>query len=108
MGGLVDRSRARLAITTTPDGALCVRLGGELDLAGVSELGRQLDDLLSRSPQAIELDLGELTFLDSSGVAVLVRLANHFTDVRTRGATAPVRRVIDVLGLGRRFGLDGA
>lgn len=108
MGGLADRSRARLAVTATPDGGLCVRLGGELDLVGVSELGRELDDLLSRSPQSLDLDLADLTFLDSSGVAVLVRLANHFTEVRTRGATAPVRRVIDVLGLAWHFGLDGA
>lgn len=108
MGGLADRSRARLAVGATPDGRLCVHLGGELDLAGVSELGRELDDLLSRPPQPLDLDLADLTFLDSSGVAVLVRLANHFTEVRTRGATAPVRRVIEVLGLAWRFGLDGA
>ena len=108
MVGLGDRSRARLAVSDTDDGGVSARLGGELDLLGVSELGRELDDLLSRSPQPLELDLAELTFLDSSGVAVLVRLANHFSEVRTSGANLPVRRVIDVLGLGWRFGLDGA
>ena len=108
MGGLTERPRARLSVITTPDGGLCLRLGGELDLVTVSELSRQVDDLLAGTPQPIELDLSDMTFLDSSGVAVLVRLANHFTAVRTRGATPPVRKVIEVLGLGRRFGLDGA
>jgi anti-sigma B factor antagonist len=107
MGGLTDRSRARLVVGVTADGALCVRMTGELDLPSVSELGRQLDDLLARAPQPLELDLTDVTFLDSSGVAVLVRLANRFGSVRTSGASAPVRKVIGVLGLSRRFGLDG-
>jgi anti-anti-sigma factor len=56
----------------------------------------------------VVLELGDLDFLDSSGIAVLVRIANHFDQVRTRSATEPVRRVIEVLGLADRFGLDGA
>ena len=107
MGELAGRPRARLEVADTPDGGLCLRLGGELDLASLAELGSGLEDLLARAPQPLELDLAELTFLDSSGVAVLIRLANHFAPVRTRGATAPVRRVLDVLGLSWRFGLDG-
>lgn len=107
MGGLTE-PRARLSVVTTPDGGLCLRLGGELDVVTVAELGWQVEDLLTGTPQPIELDLSDVTFLDSSGVAVLVRLANHFTAVRTRGAPPAVRQVIEVLGLGRRFGLEGA
>ena len=33
---------------------------------------------------------------------------NHFDPVRIRSAAAPVRRVIEVLGLAERLGLDGA
>jgi hypothetical protein len=65
-----------------------------------------LDDLLARSPQPLVMELGGLTFLDSSGVTLLVRIANHFAPVRTRSATEPVRRVIEVLGLAGRFGLE--
>jgi anti-sigma B factor antagonist len=81
---------------------------GELDLASLPSVEGALAGLLTRRPQPVILDLGDLEFLDSSGIAVLVRIANHFGDVRTRSATQPVRRVIEVLGLASRFGLDVA
>jgi anti-anti-sigma factor len=56
----------------------------------------------------VVLELGDLQFLDSSGVTLLVRIVNHFGQVRTASATAPVRRVIEVLGLADRLGMDAA
>ena len=101
--------RARLSVAPDPDsGGLLATLGGELDLAGVSDVTGALDELLARRPQPLVLDLADLGFLDSSGVALLIRLANHFEPVRIRSAAAPVRRVIEVLGLADRLGLDGA
>lgn len=105
--GLTDGRRGRLDITEGPEG-LVLELAGELDLAALPDLAGALDDLQTRPPQPVVLEMGNLTFLDSSGVAILVRIANHFGQVRTRSATQPVRRVIEVLGLAGRFGLDGA
>ena len=105
----VRRPHASLTVRDPSDAGegMTVVLGGDLDIAGVAELAGPLAAVLAREPQPLRLDLSELAFLDSSGVAVLVRLANHFGRVRTLSATAPVRRVIDVLGLGDRLGLDG-
>lgn len=76
--------RARLDVTTGPDGAgLRVHLAGELDIAGLSDVARELDALLARDPQPVQVDLEGLEFLDSSGIAVLVRIANHFTPSRS-------------------------
>jgi anti-sigma B factor antagonist len=101
--------RARLSLVDGADGSgLVVRLAGELDLATVGELAAPLADLLAREPQPIVLDLDGLDFMDSSGVAVLIRIANHFERLRTRGATPAVRRVIEVLGLSGRVGLQQA
>jgi anti-anti-sigma factor len=101
------RPHARLSVTGPPgDAELTVALAGDLDIAGVAELERPLADLLAAAPQPLLLDISGLAFLDSSGVAVLVRLANHFGSVRVRSATEPVRRVIEVLGLADRFGLE--
>jgi anti-anti-sigma factor len=98
---------ARLAVSSEADGGfLVVRLGGELDLAGVTELAAQIDELLAREPQPLLLDLSDVSFCDSSGIAVLIRLANHFGHIRVRAAAAGVRRVIEVLGLAQRFGLE--
>lgn len=103
------RPHARLTVREPADGdGVTLALGGDLDIAGVAELERPLDDVLARAPQPLQLDLSELAFLDSSGVAVLVRLANHFGSVRTSSAAEPVRRVIQVLGLADRLGLQEA
>jgi anti-anti-sigma factor len=105
--GMTDGSRARLDLSSAPDG-LVIALSGELDLASLPAVAAPMDDVLSRAVQPVVLDLGGLTFLDSSGVALLVRIANHFGQVRTRAATGPVRRVIEVLGLAERFGVENA
>lgn len=100
---------ARLTVAPGPDGAgLTARLGGELDIASLPAITATLDDLLARDPQPLRLDLTDVSFLDSSAVAVLIRLANHFGRVETVHATAPVRRVIESLGLAGRLGLGGA
>jgi anti-sigma B factor antagonist len=106
MDELNDRPRARLSVTEQPDGRLVIGLGGELDIASLPDVTPQLDELLGRAPAPVCLGLAELEFLDSSGVTVLVRIANHFDQVQTVQATEPVRRVLEVLGLSYRLGLD--
>jgi anti-anti-sigma factor len=105
---LTDGSRARMDVSSAPGGGLVIELAGELDLASLPAVAAPLEELLSSQPQPVVLELGGLTFLDSSGVALLVRIANHFEQVRTRSATGPVRRVIEVLGLADRFGMGDA
>ena len=61
----VDDSPARVEI----------RLAGELDLASVPQL-RQVLDAHSRSGQTMVIDLSKLEFVDSMGLAALVR-ARH-------------------------------
>jgi anti-sigma B factor antagonist len=102
---LTDGARARIDVSRAPSG-LVVELAGELDLASLPAVAAPLDRLLGSSPQPVVLELGELAFLDSSGVTVLVRIANHFDQVRTCSASEPVRRVIEVLGLADRLGLE--
>lgn len=110
MEELRNEPRARMEVATDAgDGAdLLVRLGGDLDLAGISDLSAQIDALLARRPQPVQLDLAGVEFCDSSGIALLIRLANHFGQVRARAAKPTVHRVIEVLGLADRLGLDGA
>jgi anti-sigma B factor antagonist len=104
-----QRPHARLTVREQGDGdGMTLALGGDLDIAGVAEIEQPLAAALACAPQPLQLDLSEVAFLDSSGVAVLVRLANHFGSVRTRSAADPVRRVIQVLGLADRLGLQEA
>ena len=101
--------RARLDVPADTDGGrLLVRLGGELDLASLPDVQPGLDRLLALTPQPVCLDLAELAFLDSTGVALLVRIANHFGSVEIVHAAPVVRRVVQALGLGTHLGLAGA
>jgi anti-anti-sigma factor len=107
--GEMTPQRAWLRVTQQPDGGgLVVGLDGELDIAGLPAIEAGLDELLTQPPQPVLLDLAELRFLDSTGITVLIRIANHFGEVRTRDAAPAVRRVIEVLGLRDRLGLGGA
>ncbi|SOC47119.1 anti-sigma B factor antagonist [Blastococcus aggregatus] len=100
--------RARLDVAAAADGTpLLVRLGGELDLAGLPDVQPALDRLLRLPPQPVRVDATELRFLDSTGLAVLIRLANHFDRIELVHTTPAVRRVVAALGLADHLGLVG-
>lgn len=103
--GLTEDGRVRVEVSDGPEG-LVLAVAGELDLASLPAVVPVVDELLTRPVQPLVVDVGELTFLDSSGVSLLVRAANHFRPLVTRSATEPVRRVIEVLGLGGHLGLE--
>jgi anti-anti-sigma factor len=75
------------------------RVSGELDIVSVSHLGGQVDDLLARPPARLDLDLSGLAFMDSSGLALLLRLTNQLGPLRVFGASLLIRRVIEATGL---------
>jgi anti-anti-sigma factor len=77
-----------------------VRLGGELDLASVPRLTELLEEVAA--PRVI-LDLSRLAFIDSSGVAALVRAQQQMDEGgQTLTLTRPshtVARVFEILGI---------
>jgi anti-sigma B factor antagonist len=88
-------------------GAPVIAIRGEVDLSNAASLQRQIDQILGVDVDRVVLDLGALTFIDSSGIAVLVRLHNQVGSVQVRNPTAVVRRIIKVTGLEEVFGLQG-
>ena len=67
---------AQVGLTTSttrePEGRVIVHVGGELDLSCVSQFLVALDEAIEADPATIELDLGDLAFMDSSGVGAYV------------------------------------
>jgi anti-sigma B factor antagonist len=55
------------------DGIRTFTVRGELDMNTAPELGKELDDALSESTASIMLDLSECEFIDSTGIALIVR-----------------------------------
>ncbi len=58
--------------TEERDGLVHIALRGELDLSTVPKLEQELDQTAARRPPLIALDLRGLTFLDSTGLRLVV------------------------------------
>jgi stage II sporulation protein AA (anti-sigma F factor antagonist) len=78
---------------------LVLEVGGELDLSSVGPLEAVLSAALSPQPSRVVFQVRELTFLDSSGIALLVATAQRVDHVELRYATPMIRRVIELAGL---------
>lgn len=88
-----------LSIRVEPaDGRPVVVLRGELDIVTAEQLGRTLDEVLSGDPPAVRVDMRDLAFMDSAGVACLLRAARR-TAVSLVSPSVVVRRVIEATGL---------
>jgi anti-anti-sigma factor len=88
-----------------PD-ALTVTIAGELDIASVGPVQRAIEDILTEACRTAVFELGDLTFMDSSGLALMVQVSKQVDRVEIRHATAIVRRVIEATGLEEILGLQ--
>jgi anti-anti-sigma factor len=69
-------------------------------MATVSELAASLDELAADGFRTIVLDLREITFMDSQGLALAVRqCAREDVEVSLVDGSEPVRRLFDVAGI---------
>ena len=84
-----------------PDGpgAWLVVARGEIDLANRDAFQAAVDRALAASPDRVAFDLGDVRFMDSSGLAVLVSAANAPPAIEIRAVSQIVRRVIEASGL---------
>ncbi|GHB46395.1 hypothetical protein GCM10010377_41590 [Streptomyces viridiviolaceus] len=100
--GAAVPERLLITRTTTGDGISIVTLAGEVDLDGSSQLRDVLLSSVQTAPGTV-VDFGEVDFLDSSGINVLI--AAHQA-AESRGVwfrlAAPrqaVRRVLQLVGV---------
>jgi anti-sigma B factor antagonist len=77
---------------------------GELDIATAPRLREQIDRLRRRGRTVI-VDLSAVTFMDSTGLAMLMSAQEAGDAALTlRRPSAAVRRVFELAGLGRLLG----
>ena len=86
-----------------------VALEGEIDLSTASEAEQRIQAAEANSPGRLVIDLREVTFMDSSGLRVLLtahrraeELGRDFALVKGGGT---VNRLLDVTGLSDRLEL---
>lgn len=81
-----------------------VRVGGELDLSNVGDLRTAIDDAIDQSPQGFIIDLTDVTYMDSAGVAIVISAYRRLSKAGGRLAVVTpksknVRRILDLIGL---------
>lgn len=86
-----------------------VIVAGEVDLATAPILLRTARSTLSIPVDGIAVDLGQVTFLDSSGIHALLTLRREATERQIAFTLTAVarqaRRVLEITGLTDMFGL---
>ena len=102
MGDETSLSAQPVAGIDRQDGAVIVHLVGELDLYNTPVLRQALLDLCEEQPKRLVVDLQQVTFVDSTGLGVLIETRSR---LRERGAlvlAAPgldVQRALQISGL---------
>ena len=88
------------------DRRLLLEFSGELDHHGVRNALRRIDLALDAAlPRTLVLDFGGVTFMDSSGIALILRSRNRMEllegTVQLRNVPRQARRVLDAAGIGK-------
>jgi anti-sigma B factor antagonist len=96
-----------LTIEPLAGGAVRIALRGELDLEHAYTFDEELRRVEGERPPCLVLDLGALTFLDSSGLARLLAANRRARRERRRlllvRGSAPVQRLMAITAVGQYF-----
>jgi anti-sigma B factor antagonist len=92
------------------DGAALVCLSGELDLGTAPQLRDEILWLVKSGVRAVTVDLARLTFIDSTGLSVLVmamkRLRHNGGDLELRSPNPATQHIFDLTGLTKVFAIS--
>jgi anti-sigma B factor antagonist len=101
-------STIAIALTPAPfkvhseqrQGVFVIQVEGELDMNTAPQLERQLEAPLAAPGSSLVLDLSRCEFIDSTGIALIVRAWQTLDDrFSLCGVGDQVKRVLDVTGL---------
>lgn len=88
--------------TEVVDGTLVVTVAGEIDQQTGGTLREALEPPEDAAPRVV-IDLQRVTFMDSSGINILIAVHTALAEaggwLRLAGATPPVLRVIQLVGI---------
>jgi anti-sigma B factor antagonist len=97
--------------TQTMEGVTVVRLGGRFDAHEVPDVRKALGDVTEQGKNKIVVNLAEVNFVDSSGLASLVQGMKHCRsaggDLYLCELRQPVRVIFELTRLDRAFAVFG-
>ena len=92
------------------EGFLEVRVSGRLDSHWADYLAEELSEIVQQGVHTIQLDLAEVRYLSSAGIAVLLRFHKELAlidgSLLVSNASEMVSKVFEISGLARTFLLD--
>lgn len=97
-----------LHVATSTEGDVgVVSAGGELDANSAGRLREACDEVLARGHSAVVVDLAGITFIDSSGLSVLIyaykQAGERDGSLTVRSPSAAVTRLLEMTGQSERF-----
>jgi anti-sigma B factor antagonist len=91
-------------------GVTVVMVSGEIDAGNSAQLGEELDHLLTEGIRKLVIDLGKVGFMNSSGLATLVRyykrVRSNYGDISLAALQPRVRQAFQLTRLDRVFELQ--
>lgn len=86
-----------------PSGTPTLKLMGELDIGSRDPIRTAFGLIIADKPERVVIDLSELRFIDSSGLALLLAMAEQVATVELRDPSPMLRKVIDLTGISGVF-----
>ena len=102
-----------LGISTNPTPELyTIKVTGEIDISNADSLRNAIDLALEQPTEAVELDFAQVSYIDSTGIGVLVGAAHHADDHGKRfscvNVQPPEMRVVQLLGVDQEISITAA
>jgi anti-sigma B factor antagonist len=94
-----DATSARFERLGDETGESALHVAGEVDLSNAALLRQAIEEFLASAPPRLVLDVHELTFMDSSGLAVLLQAATRVEAVVVRHPRDVIRRLLETTGV---------
>ena len=93
-----------LEVEVTQEGATTtVAVRGEIDLLTTVRLNRELESVADAAPEWLRIDLSQVTFMDTTGVAVLLKARRRALETGCRftvkAASPTIQRLLEITGL---------
>lgn len=104
----------RVDVEELDGGIRSFTLNGELDHATAPELRGPLEAAIVEGARSVLIDLSECSFIDSTGLSVIVHAHSRLIDANGSGGEgqleiccpdAQVRRLLEITGIDRALGL---
>jgi len=94
-----DATSARFEPFRDEAGECVLLVAGEVDLSNATKFRSAVDAMLLSNPPRLVVDVRELTFMDSSGLAILLQTAATLDAVVLRHPQSSILRLIETTGV---------